>query len=219
MVIRKLNELKNIDSFMQVDIYKGYSYLDRQGLLLNHFLDGKSKSAPKLQNDGLLVEELNNGIQSYKITPSRLWAHFTNPPNIGKTRRAFIDTTIDVIKLLNIEQLKRIGWRNKYVFGFDNVEDLQKATANFVPRLKGKLTEITYSKDLDNGIHQTINIEPVQKLQDIPNLPEYGILFDIDTYLKFPEMVSSSMLSSMLDKIQAFLVSPDSIAEFNIFVS
>ena len=79
--LNKINKLKSIESFVQVNFVKGYKYVDRAGELVNFFyIDDAPKFAMNLR--GLTIYTPNQKIEEIKVSSESFWVHFIEPESL-----------------------------------------------------------------------------------------------------------------------------------------
>lgn len=198
MEIKKINELKNINSFLQVDFTKGFEYIDKAGKIINIF--GK---IPKYINpDALLIDKTEK--EEIKVTPFSFWSHFISPDSLGQAADAFANDSDRILKIIGIEKITRIGWRNHFIYRFCESKKRGDILNKFIRKDNLKFNSVGFSykeKDLDFNFR-------VEKLLNKEEDNE-KLLIDVDLFKKFSEdnllqlNEQKNILREMREKIQS----------------
>lgn len=181
--VSKILKLNFIESFLQINYLKGFKYIDKAGELVNYFYEDKKEPPFEMNLGGLTILKPKNKAEEIRITPKSFWAHFINPNSFEEVEDFFKKETEGIVKILEIKEITRIGWRNYFVYDFENEEEAKSVIEKFSPigELKPKelFFDYEYKKFLLN-----IRLKKVLK-NDEDKKP--GILIDIDFYKKFTE--------------------------------
>lgn len=191
--IQKINNLKKIEGFLQLNFSKGFKYVDRAGEFFNNFYEGDVFPKHVMDPTGMTVK-IDEKTQ-LKVSPHHLWMHFVEPDSFDYQSREFLKKATLVNSIFEPEKYTRIGWRSYLVYECGN------AYPDIIPNdcLKGgEFSEIVFTK----------KIEKFDSRISVSKLIEEGannkaILFDIDIFKK--EDIGSenySNVSSILKDIE-----------------
>lgn len=185
--IQKMNNLKKIEGFLQLNFSKGFKYVDRAGEFFNHFYDGDNFPRHVMDPTGMTVK-IDEKIQ-LKVSPHHLWMHFVEPDSFDYQSREFIKKAKLVNSIFEPEKYTRIGWRNYLVY------ECGETYPEIIPKdfIKGEFSEIVFTKKIDT-FDSRISVSRLVKEVDIK-----AILFDIDIFSK------QDVSAIDFDKIKTFL--------------
>jgi hypothetical protein len=177
--IQKLNKLKNPESFMQINTIKGFKYVDRAGEIVNAY--HKNNSAPQFQMglNGLVIEQPKDKIDELKITAQVIWAKFSEIDSLDSISTLFAKESENVLKILEVEKISRIGWRNYFVHEFLNKEKQDEYLKKFTVIKDTKPTIVRLEIKTGKDFNANLMLQPVIKNDENKTS---GILFDIDIF-------------------------------------
>jgi len=193
--IAKLNKLNNPESFIQINTIKGFKYIDKAGEIVNAY--HKKNAAPQFTMglNGLVINEPLDKIDELKVTSQVIWAKFTQIDSLDMISNLFSNEAKKILEILEVEKISRIGWRNYFVYEFQDKskqdEYLKKFTVvdNTTPSILR--FEIKTGKDFSANLI----VQPVIK-NDTNKTP--GVLFDVDVFktgeIKIDEVSSTLKL-------------------------
>jgi len=177
--ISKLNKLNNPASFIQVNTIKGFKYVDRAGEIVNSYHRKNLPPQFSMALNGLDIIKPVDKIEQLKITPETFWMKSEEVDSLDMFSSIFKKELEKVLKILEVEEVSRIGWRNYFIYEFAD-ESAQKeylkkftvidATNPIMVRL-----EIKTGKDFSANLI----LRPVIK-NNTEKTP--GVLFDIDLF-------------------------------------
>lgn len=202
--VQKLNKLKNPESFIQVNTIKGYKYVDRAGEIVNFYY--KNNSAPKfiMGLNGLSIEEPKEKIDELKITPQLIWVKFGEPDSLDMIASVFSKEAENILKILEINKINRIGWRNYFVYEFQNKEKQAEYLKKFTVLKNTKPVIIKLEIETLKDFNAILLLQPVIK-NDVEKT--HGILFDVDVFQN--KEVDVSQIPNSLKKFREYLVSQE----------
>lgn len=177
--IAKLNKLNNPESFIQINTIKGFKYVDKAGEIVNTYHRNNSVPQFSMNPNGLVIKEPKDKIDQLKITPQIIWARFTEIDSLDMISNLFAKEAEIVLKILDVENMSRIGWRNYFVYEFKNKmkqeEYLKKFT--FIKNIKPSI--LRFEVEIGKDFSANLIIQPVIKNDDSKTS---GVLFDIDVF-------------------------------------
>jgi len=177
--IQKLNKLKNPESFIQINTIKGFKYIDRAGEIVNAY--HKNNSAPQFQMglNGLVIEQPKDKIEQLKVTAQVIWAKFSEIDSLDSISNLFAKESESILKILEVDKVSRIGWRNYFVYEFINKEKQEGYLKKFTVIQDTKPTIIRLEIKTGKDFGANLTLQPVIK-NDRNKTP--GILFDVDIF-------------------------------------
>lgn len=180
--ITKINNLVNAESFLQVNFVKGYKYVDRAGEIVNYFHTSDKKAPNFVMNlQGLIINNPDEKTEEIKISPNSFWAHFVSPDSLEIMNDFFDKKSEDIIKILEIEEISRIGWRNFFVQEFNNEDERDSVLKKFAPIENLEFGESLFTTECLNF---QLNIRIKKVIKNEANTTP-GVLIDVDFYRKF----------------------------------
>lgn len=188
----KITRLVIAESFIQVNFVQGYKYIDKAGEIVNYFHD--SKKAPPAFTMGLNGLHIRNpipSIQEIKISANAFWAHSVSPDSLEVVENFFTKKTQDIIEIMDVEEVSRIGWRNYFVYECQDEDEREKIIAKFVPISDFKFAESVYTGTCKSF---SLNIR-ISKIEREAETPIPSLLIDIDIYKSYENFLSSSEIS------------------------
>jgi len=177
--IQKLNKLKNPESFIQINTIKGFKYVDKAGEIVNAY--HKNNSTPQFQMglNGLVIEQPKNKIDELKISAQVIWAKFSKIDSLDSISTLFAKESENILKILEVEKISRIGWRNYFVHEFLNKEKQDEYLKKFTVIQDTKPTVIRLEIKTGKDFNANLMLQSVIKNDENKTS---GILFDIDIF-------------------------------------
>lgn len=172
--IKKINNLKKMEGFLQINYSKGFKYVDKAGEFFNNFYVKDRFPMHVMDPTGMTVK-IDEKTQ-LKTSPHHLWMHFVEPATFDQQRTEFIKKAGLVNSIFEPETYTRIGWRNYLVY------ECGSSYPNIVPKDildGGEFSEIVFSKKIEE-FDSRISISKLIKEDSNTK----AILFDIDIYKK-----------------------------------
>ncbi|MDP2766195.1 MAG: hypothetical protein Q8O41_01900 [Candidatus Methanoperedens sp.] len=177
--IKKLNQLKNPRSYLQVNLVKGFKYVDKAGAILNEYLVNNEPPLFNMNLDGLHLISPKEKISEMRITPKIIWGKYQSNSPLDEFARIFNDEIKKIISILEVNEINRIGWRNYFIYNFQN-DNEQKEYFDKLSSLKNsKISSVKLEINTGNDFKANLGILPLVK-DDESKTP--AVLFDIDIY-------------------------------------
>lgn len=204
-IIAKLSKLNNPESFIQINTIKGFKYIDRAGEILNTYFKNNSAPQFKMGLDGLIIQEPKQKIDQLKVTSEVIWIKFSETDSLDMIIDFSLKEIVNILKILEIQKISRVGWRNYFVYEFQNKEKQNEYIKKFT--IIENTTPSTIRLDIATNKDFSANLilQPVKKNDQSGT---YGILFDIDIF-KNGE-INSEDISGLLKKFKEYLVNEES---------
>ncbi|MFC1616103.1 hypothetical protein ACFL21_03100 [Patescibacteria group bacterium] len=208
--LKKINNLNLAESFLQVDFIKGFKYIDKAGEIINAFHQGnKAPFVSGIGIEGLIINDPDSNTKTVKVSPSMFWAHFLSPGSLDLANSQFEEKLGIIFDILDIEKIKRIGWRNYFIKEISNEVERDKITKKFSPSDDIVFQGGLFSCELKD-IEINIRINKVQKDDATP-----ALLFDIDCYQKNEDGIKVEEVNAKLSAIKNVLRSDDLLTILN----
>lgn len=171
--IQKINNLKKLEGFLQLNFSKGFKYVDKAGEFFNHFYDGDNFPRHVMNPTGMIVK-IDEKTQ-LKVSPHHLWMHFVESGSFDYQRREFFNKAKLVNSIFEPEKYTRIGWRNYLVY------ECGETYPDIIPKdcIKGEFSEIVFTKKIED-FDSRISVSKLVK----EGTSTKAILFDIDIFNK-----------------------------------
>ena len=171
--IQKINNLKKLEGFIQLNFSKGFKYVDKAGEFFNHFYDGDNFPKHIMDPTGMTVK-INEKTQ-LKVSPHHLWMHFVEPDSFDYQSREFMSKAKLVNSIFEPEKYTRIGWRNYLVY------ECGETYPDILPKdyIDGEFSEIVFTKKIET-FDSRISVSKLVK----EGVNTKAILFDIDIFKK-----------------------------------
>jgi len=199
--IQKLNKLKNPESFLQINTIRGFKYIDKAGEIVNEY--HKKDTAPvfSMNLDGLIIKDPKEKIEELKITPQTIWAKFSEVDSLDSVARMFSLEAERIIKILEVGNISRIGWRNYFIFDFINEEKQNQYFEKIFLIKKSKLNVASFEVTTEKQFKVNLVIQPVIKNDEQKTR---GVLFDIDIFQK--ENITTDNIHNILKTFREYLI-------------
>lgn len=199
--IQKLNKLKNPESFLQINTIKGFKYIDKAGEIVNEYHKNDSAPVFSMNLDGLLIRDPKEKIEELKITPQTIWAKFSEVDSLDSVARMFSLEAERIIKILEVENVSRIGWRNYFIFDFINEGKQNQYFENIFLIKNSKLSVASFEVITEKQFKVNLIVQPVIKNDEQKTR---GVLFDIDIFQK--ENITTNNIYDILKTFREYLV-------------
>ncbi len=172
--ISKINKLKNVAGFIQLDFFKANKYIDKAGEFLDSLYDNRD-DAPKYQmspDGGAQIVLPPN--KELKVSSRQLWTHLSEPDSLDLQLQFMLKSFEKVVTLFEPKEYDRIGWRNHFIH---EIEIDALAFASPDKWYGGKFVQQSFEKEIsDFNVRITIS----RVVNTLSN--KEAILFDIDVY-------------------------------------
>lgn len=177
--IQKLNKLKNPESFIQINTIKGFKYVDKAGEIVNAY--HKNNSAPQFQMglNGLVIEQPKDKIDELKVTAQIIWAKFNVVDSLDSISTLFANESENILKILEVEKISRVGWRNYFVHEFLSKEKQDEYLKKFTVIKDTKPSVVRLEIKTGKDFSANLMLQPVIKTDTDKTS---GILFDVDIF-------------------------------------
>lgn len=172
--IQKINNLKKLEGFIQLNFVKGFKYVDKAGEFLNHFYVGDNFPAHTMDPTGMTVRIDEK--TELKASPHNLWMRFVEPDSFDLQKRQFIEKAELANSIFEPGKYTRIGWRSYLVY------DSGDNYPSIIPKeylQGGEFSEIVFTKKI-NALEARIHISKLTKSENTTK----AILFDVDLSIK-----------------------------------
>lgn len=176
MEIKKINELKSMESFLQINFVKGFEYIDKAGKIINFF----NKTPKAISTYGLSIEKTKK--EEVRITPFNFWSHFISPDSLGQVSDSFANDAEEVLKMIGVKEITRIGWRNYFMYKFSKDEEIKSALNKFIQKKSLNFNAVAFSYK-ENGINFNFRIEKLPDEKD----DNRELLIDVDSFKNFSD--------------------------------
>ena len=178
--ISKIGQLYNVESFIQADFAKGYKYVDKAGELVNSYYIGDQEPRFSMTMAQLQIKPLDGVTEEVKISPKAFWSHYQLPNSLDQIGTSFAKDAEKALKILEVETVKRVGWRNYFIYEFGNDQEAERE------EIVGKFALDT-GLIFENMMFKTINGDnkfniTLAKASKKSENPKPAILIDIDIY-------------------------------------
>jgi len=165
MKIKSITDLKLQNSFYQLNLIKGFKYIDKAGEIVNLYYEGDKPPNFNMGIDGLYLKSPEEYIEVLKYSSDRLWMKFDKIDTIDQVIQ-FIRKPINITKdIQKVEIISRIGWRNIYLIELMNTQEVNniEKIVEIIPDTNTLSFRITHSK---NEIKSLIEIELLVNKKD-----------------------------------------------------
>ena len=165
MKIKSITDLKLQNSFYQLNLIKGFKYIDKAGEIVNLYYEGDKPPNFNMGIDGLYLKSPEEYIEVLKYSSDRLWMKFDKISTIDQVIQ-FIRNPINITKdIQKVEIISRIGWRNIFLIELTNTQEVNniEKIVEIIPDTNTLSFRITHSK---NEIKSVIEIELLVNKKD-----------------------------------------------------
>jgi|GEM_PF-1623592 len=215
--VSKINELKTVESFMQIDFIKGYKYVDKAGEILNEFVNNGVDPSFSMTMSELIVRKPQTLIETLKVSPNVVWAHFQHPDSLDQIATEFEKVSVRMCEILKVTDISRVGWRNYFIWelGKEGEEERDKILQKFIPNKELNFEVVSYTaKILSHS--WTITLRKATKKADEP-IP--SLLFDVDCHRSFDSYTQPNRIKLELKEIREAIQSKEFLAIINSLLS
>lgn len=209
--LSKIQKLNNVESFLQILFIKGYKYIDKAGEIVNYFYKDNQEPKFSMNFSGLDIFEPDEKINSIKVSPRSFWAHFLQPDSLEQMDSFFGAKAQDIVKILEVTDISRIGWRNYFVYEFNNEEERKNVLKKFTPIGDTEFEDITFTSKCKE-VNLIIKLRRVMKT-DTSALP--ALLLDIDFYKKYEQPLVADFIVPTLKEFKEVIRSDELSALIN----
>ena len=213
-VIHKLNQLNNLESFLQINFSKGFKYVDRAGEIVNLLHDGDVPPNFSMDLQGLIIKQEFNP-KEIKLNPGVYWEHYYKADSLGKSAELFEKNFSRISPILDLISYRRIGWRNYFIYEVDDSKKREKILNKFTPNPKLKPEEVVFSY-IEDKVLANISIKKIVKNNDAS---KHALLLDTDTFITYQSSKGIDSLNGDVKKIREFLQSDNFLECINSILS
>lgn len=175
--IKNLSEIKNVDSFIQIDLVKGYKYVDKAGEIVNVFATEDHNPTSQIGMDGVVFNNPTNEITEFKVSSQIIWAHFSKPGSLEIVERNFNSRALTISEILSVKTYKRIGWRNVFIY-YPKKKDIDAFMNKLSIISDVNITALNASFEVGDEVKVNLQIRPVLVIKE----EKKGIAFDLDVF-------------------------------------
>lgn len=214
--IKKLNQLQHTDSFMQINYLRGFKYIDKAGEIVNTFFTDKVEPPYQMSQRALIIKEDEASSKTYKVAVNNVWYHNSEPENFGNLENDFRRKATDILNLLEVEEITRIGWRNYFIYELQNLEEKNAVLRKLLPIARSEFSNLGFEVVI-NGFKCKFIVEGAEK-QDESKTP--AIIFDIDCSFNFTDSpIDVEDIAPQLENIRDVYNSKDILEIINLVLN
>lgn len=174
--IKKLNNLKSSESFIQVNTIKGYKYVDKAGEIVNAYYKDDAPPAFNMTIGELRINKPSNKIEELKVSSQMVWMRCLIVDSLDMVATTFTQESKKIFKILDIEKVSRIGWRNYFIYECAIKADQDKIFEKLTTIKTAKLNSINFEINLEKNFKVILGMLPVTKTDNNTS----AVLFDVD---------------------------------------
>lgn len=211
--IKKITDLQNVEGFIQIDLVRGFKYIDRAGEIVNYFHKNGSPPVFHMDINRLIIKNPDTSTADFKVSSKDVWGHYHMPDSLDHIENLYEKYTKDVCEILEVDEIKRVGWRNYFIyeFGTGDQDKREEVLSKFMPNPNFKLSEVLFSLE-NQDIVQKIKVVRAEKKIDNP---PPAILFDVDSYIESDTSLHPKDAGGQLQKIKNQLRSESFLEAIN----
>jgi hypothetical protein len=213
--IKRIKQLKVIESFIQADFVKGFKYVDKAGEIVNMFYEGNTPPVFEMNLNGLTIQNIDKQTREIKISPFSFWAHFTEPGSLYDIFSLFEKKLEAIVPILSPAGFRRLGWRNYFVHEFSSEKEREKVLIKFLPNKLLEFNEISLTSKTEK-ISSQISIKKVFKKSPSKTA---ALLLDVDHFISYEDSVDLRRIEADLREIKSYLDSQDFLGVVNCILS
>lgn len=219
--ITKISKLLHPASFLQLNTIRGYEYIDRAGKIVNEYhLEGETPPNFTMSLGGLTIENPKPKITTLRVSSNVIWLHFEKPDSLDLVLNNAISEFKKLVNLLNVKELKRIGWRNYFIYEAkdeNEVNEIFSKNNKLTNNLKMEMLGYLIEKPIEE-----IKFDGILSISKVFSKPEegkekYGILFDIDLFVKNKAKIED--MDKILRAFKEYLGKDKFLSVINNFIS
>lgn len=214
--IQKISKLIHAESFLQVNLIKGFKYVDKAGEIVNEFHSDNKEPRFAMILRELVINKSNR--EEIKISPKVFWSRYISPASLNQFSELFIKDAEKIFKILEVSQISRIGWRNHFVYEFtkeDGEKERDLIFSKFLKKEKLNLEIIEFSCRIES-VNFYFRISKISK-NDKNSTP--ALLFDVDCFKEFKDCLEIEKMQSELKKIEGEIRSNDFLGVINFILN
>ncbi|MDR3307166.1 MAG: hypothetical protein LBS61_05875 [Endomicrobium sp.] len=180
-IINKIGNLKNSQSFFQINTIKGFKYIHKAGEIINYYHNGDEPPIYQMNPNGLLIYTPKVKIDTLRVTSEAICAKFSDVDSLDSISDIFVKESEEIIKILEIKTFARIGWRNNFIYEVGDRTNLSKVYEylnKYSTDENLKVSDIKFEIETKTDFKAVLIVKAVIKNDN----NTVGLLFDIDTY-------------------------------------
>jgi hypothetical protein len=198
--IGKITDLVNPESFLQVNLVKGYKYVDRAGEIVNSFSD---LTTPDFQMNagGLILNKPLSNVEEIKISSTMIWFKFVDPDSLDLSYQTYKKEAQKILEILDVAEIQRIGWRNYFVIDLSSSAEVREFLGNAVDvKVRDcSLSQVKLSVKISDEVSGTLFLnEATNSDQGTP-----ALMFDLDLFHK--DRMPIEDIGKILGKFREYL--------------
>lgn len=206
--IQKISNLKNPESFFQINTIKGFKYIDKAGEIVNEYHSDDKAPMFSMGLNGLVIEKPKEKIDILKITPQDIWAKFTEIDSLDMIARLFNQEANKIISILEIKKINRIGWRSYFIYDFISSKKQSEYFEKLIALENLKLSNASFNIITDKDFNINLIIQPV--IKDDAQMTA-GVLFDVDIYQI--KNIDIKKVSIIFDSFREYILDDNGLAK------
>lgn len=199
--IQKISNLKNPESFFQLNTIKGFKYIDKAGEIVNAYHIEENVPSFSMGLEGLVIEKPKDKIDILKITSQTIWAKFSQINSLDMIIRLFVQEASNIINILEVEKINRIGWRNYFIYDFIDKTKQDEYFKKLVTLNNLTLSTASFHISTKHDFKINLIIQPVIKNDEQMTS---GVLFDVDIYQT--DNIDTKGISTTLDSFRKYIL-------------
>jgi hypothetical protein len=185
----KFKDLIKAESYLQINLIKGFTYVDSAGKILNLYAEENRVPDHRVGLQGMVISQPTKDISEIKISSEVIWAKFNKIDSLDFITNKFISEAKRICRILDVERINRIGFRNFFVHEFKKEDDMQNKLNSMVNLDKLTLEEIRGKYKLSSEFESVLFIKSVVKND---KTKQKGIGIDVDNFSKKVENIEDA---------------------------
>jgi hypothetical protein len=207
-IINKIGNLKNSQSFFQINTIKGFKCIDKAGEIINYYHNGDKPPIYQMNhlNGLLIIYTPKVKIDTLRVTSEAICAKFSDVDSLDSISDIFVKESEEIMKILEIKTFARIGWRNNFIYEVGDRTNLSKVYEylnKYSTDGNLKVSDIKFEIETKTDFKAVLIVKAVIKNDN----NTVGLLFDIDTYKA--EAMNISEITKYIDKFKTYLRAED----------
>jgi hypothetical protein len=184
-----LGELVLVNVFCQVDILKGFRYLDDAGKIMNKYDDDFPEK--RVSPEGLHMINKGAVLSEVRVSPEQIWLGFAKPDSLQYVLDHAWPLVRDVAAIIEVVEARRFGLRLEHLCPVSDAEAATRSAARTIfadvllpasaePSFFEAMVE-TKAEDLEIALR----VRPVRRVikpREPDTLPDFAMMFDADIH-------------------------------------
>ncbi|MDD2391901.1 MAG: hypothetical protein PHU94_03070 [Bacilli bacterium] len=213
--IKKISDLIFVESFLQVNFLKGYKYIDKAGEIVNEFCTEDKEPNFSMDLNRLLIYNPEENVAEIKVSPRDYWSHFVDPDSLESISYKYIKNGEKILKILEVDKIQRIGWRNIFAKEFKNGKERDKVFEDLNLGKNLEMREGVFCFESE-GYNARLSVSKANKT-DQEKTP--SIIIDIDFYKIDKEGILKTKVEEILNLFKKEIRSDFWIGEINKIIN